>query len=545
VIEKIQTLWPEITLFAATCVVLVVGLSSSLSIRKLCGPLSIVALLIAGVLAWNTPEAAGSLPNMAKWGKLITAGVGILLIVLMQGVPDRKLEADVAAGRAKYNAIGTVRAEYYAFTLFSLMGLMLCAGADNLIMLFLALELTSLPTYVMVALSTNREKSMEASVKYFFLGALGAAIFLFGFTFIYGGTGTVDTQQIAKILHGQLASGGINPIAMAGLVMTVLGLCFKIAAVPMHAYTADVYQGAASPVAAMLAFVPKSAGFFALITILSCAGWGIDGAGTLPSPLAELLTVIAILTMTVGNVLALLQSSVKRILAYSSIAHSGYMLVGLIAGPGKPAGDGSMLNSGLGAVMLYLLVYGITNVGSFAVLGALEKPGADGQPEEADDLADIRGLRARHSLLAWVMAISALGLMGFPPLMGFLAKLPLFTSGIAAGQILLVIILGINSAIAAFYYLRLVIYPLLEAPDSTGRASAFTVAPFRGRVLAGVISSILLVALAVWPVTRWAKDAGMYRSPSKSAAGNGAALVPVAQPATMTGEPEAVESKQR
>lgn len=534
-IEKLQTLYPEMLLFVATCVVLLIGLSRSVSTRRLAGPVCMLALVGAGLLAWFTGSAVSEstytkhlvatlvpmnglpTPYLATYGKIIAAGVGLLLVLLLQGVADRDYEDQVAKGRMAFDPARTIRAEFWAFFLFSITGLMLCAGADNLIWLFLALELTSLPTYVMVAVSTPRERSMESGVKYFFLGAMGAAVFLFGFAFIYGGTGTTSLQGVAQALGAQSASGGVNGVALTGLILTVLGLCFKIAAVPMHAYVADVYQGAHASVSAMLAFVPKSAGFFALILVLSCAGWGADGTGMLPRPLSELIAVIAALTMTVGNVLALLQTSVKRLLAYSSIAHSGYMLVGLVAGP-RGTGE-SITSSGIAAILFYLLVYGVTSVGTFAVPAALERRAPDGHLDEADSFDDLRGLRNSHPTLAWVLALSALGLMGFPPLVGFFAKLPLFTAGWASNHGTLVVILAINSAVGAVYYLRLVYLALIAGSDAP---STFTATPFRSRIVAGYLAAAALVVMAVVPMTDMAAKAGVYRKVDGKSAGAGA-----------------------
>ena len=249
---------------------------------------------------------------------------------------------------------------------------------------------------------------------------------------IYGGTGSTRLTEIAA----HIASTGVNDITAAGMVLAIIGVCFKIAAVPMHFYTADVYQGASSPIAAFLAFTPKTAGFLALLLLAGTLGWshaasGGDGAGnSLPEFARITLWVIAALTMTVGNALALVQTSVKRILAYSSIAHSGYMLVGVIAGPGH-----TFSSSGVAAVLFYLLCYGVMNVGAFAVLACLERAPAspDDDPAEADSIDDIRGLCRTRPMLGWVMVINA-----EPPGPAVHARVlgqaPLFTSGITAGE---------------------------------------------------------------------------------------------------------------
>ncbi|MFN0011478.1 MAG: NADH-quinone oxidoreductase subunit N [Phycisphaerales bacterium] len=511
-LQKVQSLWPEIVLFAGACVVMVLGLSPQYAVRKLCGVVAFIAMAAAGVLAYRTtPAADHALPNLPLYGKVIAAGVGTLILLLLSGTADREYESAVARGEP-FNAIRSTRGEFYAFFLFSFMGIMLCAGADDLIWLFLALELTSLPTYIMVAISTGRNRSMEAGVKYFFLGALGAALFLYGFTMLYGGTGSTNLASITQTLANQAAGGvdgpgKINAIAMAGLLLSVIGLCFKVAAVPMHFYTADVYQGASASVAAMLAFVPKAAGFFAILLICSTAGWTF--AGQLPSPLHEVLWVLAALTMTVGNILAPLQTSVKRLLAYSSIAHSGYMLVGVLAGPGDAAGG--FASSGIAAVLFYMLSYGIMTLGSFAVLACLERTGPDGKPEEIDSFDDLRGLCRSRPVLGYTLVLSALGLLGLPPTLGFFAKLPLFTSLWYAGQGTLLVILAVNSAIAAFYYLRLAGVAWLETAASPGPTDGVRVAPFAFRVIAGVLSAAGVIVFAVVPLTGAARHAAAYR----------------------------------
>jgi NADH-quinone oxidoreductase subunit N len=513
--DRLQFLWPEIVLFAATCVVMVLGLSPRQGVRKLCGPLTILALLIAGlVAAKSTPSGehvtreAGQLllPSMPVFIKVLVSLVGVLMALLLAGTVDRREEAAISSGRRKFDPLRTNRAEFWAFFLFSLTGLMLCASADDLIWLFLALELTSLPTYIMVTISSSRNRSREAGVKYFFLGALGAAVFLYGFALIYGGTGSTNLN----VIHDHFQAHGINHIAMGGLLLAFLGICFKIAAVPMHFYTADVYEGAAAPVSAFLAFTPKSAGFVAILLLCSAAGWNYGATGhaggvpgglaampgdghSLPEHLRLTVWVVAALTMTVGNVLAMWQTSVKRLLAYSSIAHSGYMLVGVVVGPG----DGTFSTSGISAVMFYLLAYGVMNLGAFAVIASLEKApaNADEDPTEADSFDDLRGLYRTRPGLTAIMVISGLGLLGFPPLLGFWGKYPLFSSGISSGEIVLVLVLALNSAISAFYYLRLVTVPFLSQPVEGAKAATLT--PFRTRVAAGALSAAGIILLTV------------------------------------------------
>lgn len=500
--DKLIHLWPEITLFITTCVVMVLGLSPQAEVRRLCSWVAGVGLIVAAGLAANAqPDPNALLPYLMPFAKVVIAAVGVLMLMLLAGTVDRDYEASIQAGKAKFDALKSNRAEFYSFFLFSLTGLMLCTSAESLIWLFLALELTSLPTYIMVVISTRGKKSQEAGVKYFFLGALGAAFFLFGFTLIYGGTGATHFNEISSAI----ATNGMNPILTLGLLITLLGLFFKIAAVPMHFYTPDVYQGAASPVSAMLAFVPKTAGFIAIIMICASVGWrfGPDG-NSLPEAVRLLLWIAAALTMTVGNMLALRQRSIKRLLAYSSIAHSGYMLVGIIAGPGLV--DGAFTSNGLAAVLFYLLAYGFMNVGTFAVLAALRH--ADGT--EADDIDDIRGLVWTHPVLGWSMVLCALSLLGFPPLLGFLGKLGLFMSAISAGEISIVIILGLNSAIAAVYYLKLVVTPYLERPaeHDVMRVESVGILP-RPMVAAVSAASVIGLIFVAGPLIKASARAGI------------------------------------
>ncbi|HYE02183.1 MAG TPA: NADH-quinone oxidoreductase subunit N [Phycisphaerales bacterium] len=521
-IQKVQTLWPEICLFAAACVVMVLGVARTAGVRRLCAPVAAVGFVAAGLAALliEAPHA-GPLPMLAVYGKALAAVMGVLLVALLAGVADRELEARVArGGGAGFEPLRATRGEFYAFALFSVMGLMLCAGAEDLIWLFLALELTSLPTYVMVAISRRAEASLEAAVKYFFLGAMGAAVFLYGFALLYGATGTTNLSALRLALALQaVGPDGVNTLALAGCVLVFLGLSVKIAAVPMHYYTPDVYQGAAAPVSGFLAFVPKAAGFYALMLVMVCVGWnfGDRGGAELPGPVHFVMYAVAVLTMTAGNVLAIMQDSIKRILAYSSIAHSGYMLVGIIAGPG---GEGAgFTRNGLAAVWFYLLVYGVMTLGAFAVVAALERRRRDGGHDEIDAVTDLRGLWRDHPLLAGVMFICAMGLLGLPPLLGFFGKLPLFTAGIASGHVLLVVILGLNSAIAAVYYLRLAFVPLLEVRSAGDDvAGPVRLTPFAARIGVGVVCAVLVVVLALAGSDRLAGAAVAAGSPARLAA---------------------------
>ncbi len=492
--DKLWFLVPEMILFAGVVVVSIMGLSPRKGVRDslplitcifLGMAFAVIPALYNGARAEAHMDGAALLfPYLGKFAKMVVCLVGIGLVMISTGMIDRRYERAVQAGRATFDPIRATRGEFFSFFLLSLIGVMLCCSANDLIWLFLSLELTSLPTYIMVAMSRSSRKAQEAAVKYFFLGAMSAAMFLFGFALLYGATGTIVLSEMRTEFAGQIANGGINSIGIFGMILAVLGVSFKVVAAPMHFYAPDVYEGAAAPVAAFLAFVPKTAGFIALMLLLGTMGWadhGGPGTSGLPNPIMSTLWLVAVITMTLGNIGALLQRSVKRMLAYSSIAHSGYMLIGIIAGPGL----------GLNAVLFYLLVYGIMNTGAFTVLAALERNG-----QEIETVEDLAGLRLRHPVMAAVLAICSGSLLGLPPLLGFWGKLYLFMAGVQAGQIQLVVIAGLNSAISAWYYLWLVTLPIMAKPSA--QAETIVRSPSMWARVMGAIAAILIVLLPLF-----------------------------------------------
>lgn len=492
--DKLWLLAPELILFAGAVVVAVLGLDRERRVRDMLpvATAGFLALAAISVPFTHTGDAGEGrlaellMPGLAPYAKIVICIIGILLVMLGAGTVDRKMEADVAAGRTAFDPLRASRGEYYAFFLLSLIGVMLCAHATDLIWLFVALELTSLPTYIMVAISRPSRKAQEASMKYFFLGAMAAAVFLYGFAFLYGATGTIVLTEMREVL----ASGGaeLGAFGTIGVILVILGISFKIAAAPMHFYAADVYEGAGAPVTAFLGFVPKTAGMLALMGVLTSIGWEGPDNG----PIGHVIWMIAVLTMTLGNIGALLQTSIKRMLAYSSIAHSGYMLIGLLAGPGL----------GYAAILLYLLAYGITNTGAFAVLAGLQRQG-----RELETLEDLSGLRKHHPGMAWALALSSGSLLGFPPLLGFIGKLLLFIAGVQSGQIALVVIAGVNSAISAWYYLQLVALPILKGTTARSESVEATASRWPRVVAVGTAVAVVVLPVFVAPVVERSREA--------------------------------------
>jgi NADH-quinone oxidoreductase subunit N len=378
------------------------------------------------------------------------------------------------------------RGEYYALLLFSTSGMMLMAAAADLIVVFLGLEIMSVALYILAGFSRGQRASAEAAMKYFILGAFASAFFLYGAALTYGATGTTNLNQIGD----WLSRSGMphDPMALVGLGLLLVGFAFKVAAVPFQWWTPDVYQGAPTSVTAFMSVGAKAAGFAALIRVLHSAFGGLAYV----ADWAVAIAALAALTMTVGNVAALAQKDVKRMLAYSSIAHAGYILVGVAA-----AND-----IGIRGVLFYLLAYAFMNVGAFAVACVVEQRGAF-----STTLADYAGLSRREPLLAAAMSVFMLSLTGVPPLVGFWGKLFVFRAAVEAGLSWLVIVGVINSAISAFYYLGLVVQmtmrdavaypPSPRGGESEGQPAAINLEAAIGTVV--LLAMLVTVGLGVWP----------------------------------------------
>jgi len=365
---------------------------------------------------------------------------------------------------------GAESGEGYGLILFSTAGMMVLASANDLIVVFLAIELMSLSLYVLAGLFKRRREAGEASMKYFLLGVFASAFLLYGIALVYGATGTTNFDRIVVAV----GAGPRDRLFLIGLGMLMVGFGFKISSVPFHMWAPDVYQGAPTSVTALIATGSKAAVFAALIRLL------VAGLRTIQPDSTALLWALAALTMTVGNVVAIAQSNLKRMLAYSSIAHVGYMLVGLVAG-GAP---------GAGAVLFYLLAYTFTTVGTFGVIALCERAG-----QEAVEVRDYAGLGRRHPLLALTLGLFLLSLIGIPPLAGFVGKFYLFGSAVRAGYVWLAVIAVLNSAVAAYYYLRVIVYMYMQEPE----AASASLAPSFAGGLALAIALIGIVLLGVMP----------------------------------------------
>jgi NADH-quinone oxidoreductase subunit N len=375
---------------------------------------------------------------------------------------------------------GAESGEYYALVLFATAGMMLLAAAGDLVVVFLSLELMSLSLYVLAGLFKRELAAGEASMKYFILGAFAASFLLYGIALIYGATGTTNLDRIAAAAAGRAH----DPLLAVGLGLLLVGFGFKISSVPFHMWAPDVYQGAPTSVTALIATGSKAAAFAALIRVLMVALRGAQPDWT------ALLWVVAAVTMTVGNVAAIAQSNLKRMLAYSSIAHAGYMLVGLVAGG----------IAGAGGVLFYLLTYTFTTAGAFGVITLCER--ARG---EAVEVGDYAGLARRHPALAAVLGLFLLSLIGIPPLAGFVGKFYLFAAAVRAGYLWLTVIAVLNSAIAAYYYLRVVVVMYMREPE--GAAVGYVPSFAGGLAIAVALIGVVLLGVVPAPFADLAQAA--------------------------------------
>jgi NADH-quinone oxidoreductase subunit N len=329
--------------------------------------------------------------------------------------------------------------EHFVLILFSTAGMMLMAAANDLIVFFLGLETMSVAVYVLAGIRKRDPKSNEAAVKYFILGAFASGFLLYGIALLYGVAGSTEIASLGSAV----ASRSVRPYPMllAGISVLLVGLGFKIAAVPLHSWVPDVYEGAPTPVTAFMAVAVKAAAFSGIVRIF------LGGLKEFQPDWQLVLWILAALTMTVGNVIAIAQSNVKRMLSYSSIAHAGYVLVAVVAG-----GD-----EGGTAVLFYLLAYALMNIGAFSVVLAVGKRG-----ERNEEIRDYAGIGLRHPFLGLAMALSMLSLIGVPPLAGFAGKFYLFASAVEAGLVGLAVIGVLNSALSIVYYLRVVVMMYME-----------------------------------------------------------------------------------
>lgn len=359
--------------------------------------------------------------------------------------------------------------EYYSLLLFATTGMMIMASAGDLIVLYLGLELMALSTYVLAGFMKYDRKSNEAAIKYFLLGAFSSAFLLYGISMIYGLTGTTDIKAVAKyITEGSLAG---NQTLLLVMILFAVAFGFKIAAAPFHMWAPDVYEGAPTSITAFMSVGPKAAGFAAIGRVFMIA------LGSIHVDWSAILIPIAILTMAAGNIIAIAQTNIKRMLAYSSIAHAGYALIGIITGT----------NEGIASMMNYLFIYTFMNIGAFAVVIMLRSEGFKGE-----EITDYEGLAKTHPVAGALMLIFMFSLTGIPPTAGFIGKFYIFMSAINAGYTGLVIVAVIFSVISAYFYLRIVMHMYMREPKTE---VTLTTPPAMSLTLTATAMAVLLIGI--------------------------------------------------
>ncbi len=427
------------------------------------GGLAIIGLVgagIASILLWDrNTESFGAVTadNFALFVNLVLVVVGILTVVFSAETVERDR---LPAG------------EYYAVLLFAIVGMMLMGQATDLLVIFLALETMSIAVYVLTGIRRDQQQSTEAAFKYFLLGAFASSFFLYGIAFLYGTTGTTNIDELSTRIAAQSMSG--NPMILLGIGLLIVGFGFKIAAVPFHMWSPDAYEGAPAVVTGFMSTGVKAAAVAAFVRVF------LKGLDPMIADWAPVLWWIAAATMIIGTVVGVAQTSLKRMLAYSSIAHGGYLLAGLVAGN----------EVGKSAILFYLAAYALTNLGAFGVISLL------GTRERAnDDLRDYAGLWYSHPALATLMTFFLLSLGGFPPTAGFIAKWYIFSAAVGSGYYGLAVIGVLSSVVSVFFYLRIVVMMYMTERDARP-----VPAPISRLAMAGLMVAMLgVLYLGVLP----------------------------------------------
>jgi NADH-quinone oxidoreductase subunit N len=465
------------------------------AVLGLCGALAAVGLNAGRSTLTAASAVAVDGPTLFIQGTLLVIALGSVLLVA-----ERSPEAGGGAFAAEAGQIpgspgevtattrGRAQSEVFPLVMFSLAGMLLFPAANNLLLMFVALEVLSLPLYLLCGFARRRRLlSQEAAVKYFLLGAFSSAFFLYGVALLYGYANSVQLGAIARAVSG---ASGSDTLLFLGFGLLGVGLLFKVGAVPFHSWIPDVYQGAPTPITALMASATKVAAFGALLRVLYVAFGGLTWDWR------PVLWAVAIATMVGGAVLAVTQTDVKRMLAYSAIAHAGFLLTGVVAASAV----------GLAGSLFYLLAYGVTSVGAFGVLTLVRDPEG-----EATHLSRWAGLGRRSPLLAGVFALFLLALAGIPLTSGFTGKFAVFQAAMEGGAAPLVVVGVISSAVAAFFYVRVIVMMFFQAPAADGPTVAVPGA-FTAAALA--LAATITVVLGVFPdpVLNLARHAGLFLS---------------------------------
>ncbi len=446
--------------------------------RRVTGIISLLGLAFAAILLalmWTEGQPASTFNGMIVHDNLRMAFSFVFLLVTAMTILVSTVwveNENVPAG------------EYHALLMFATFGMMLMASGNDLVVLFLGLETLSIATYVMAGFRKSDLKSNESAMKYFILGSFASAFLLYGMALIYGATGSTNITEIAA----KVADANFPALLLIGAAMLIIGFGFKVATVPFHIWTPDVYEGAPSPVTGFMAAGPKAAAFASFLRVF-VLGFplvaGVQASGYLHETWMTALSIMAILTMTVGNVAAIMQNNIKRMLAYSSIAHAGYALVGFL-GAGA-ASTTAERDAAIASVAFYMLTYAITNLGAFAIITLLGQ-----KNDRRTEFEDYNGIGFKSPVLAFSLSLFMLSLLGIPLTAGFMGKVLVFRPALEAGNTLLTIVVVaavLNTAISAYYYLRLIVVMFFRER---------TTAWLEPKMPAGLAAALLIAVVGVF-----------------------------------------------
>lgn len=455
---------PALVLCVAGLVIIVVGLFLRKGMPTVACLISLVGIIAAffanSPLRYLNQDAFSGLIAMDAYSWflniLILVASGLTALISIRYLSDEGLELY----------------EYYVLLLFASAGMMFMVSANHLLVLFMGLETLSISIYVLAGVRRTDPRSKESALKYLLLGAFASGIFLYGAALLYGAAGSLSLPGLAKYFHG----GPVSLTAKVGMGLLLVGFGFKIAAVPFHMWTPDVYEGAPTPITAYMSVGVKAAAFAAFVRVF------FESLVPLQVNWAAMLWVLSVITMIVGNIAALRQENIKRMLAYSSIAHAGYILIGMVVGR----------EAGLSAMLYYLLAYTFTNVGAFGVVALVGRKG-----EANTMIDDYRGLAKVHPLLALTMSVFLFSLAGIPPTAGFVGKFTIFMAAIESGYIWLVIVGVLTSAASVFYYFRVVMKMYMEAPEVEPESLRFC--PYMATGLFIAVAGVLYIG--IFPTT--------------------------------------------
>ena len=462
-LSEFVPLMPEIFVLVMTCAVLIIDLYLTDKTRHITYMLTLVTMVVAGVITYIGMPAeqevvlAGTYVNdkMAVILKLFVylTTVGVL-VYTRQYLAER----------------GLYKGEFYVLVLFAVLGMMVMISAHSMLTIYLGLELLSLALYALVAIQRDSPVAVEAAMKYFVLGALASGLLLYGMSMIYGATGSLDLAEISQHIS-QVKEKDL--VLLLGAVFIVVGLAFKLGAVPFHMWVPDVYHGAPTAMTLFIGTAPKIAGFAMVMRLL------VEGMGDMHFYWQDFLIALAVMSMIVGNVVAIAQTNIKRMLAYSTIAHMGFLFLGILSGTA----------AGYSAAMFYTIVYVIMGLASFGMIILLSRSGF-----EAENLSDFKGLNERSPWYAFMMLIVMFSMAGVPPALGFYAKLAVLEAVVNAGFVWLAILAVIFSIVGAFYYLRIIKLMYFDKAEDTNPIEA---TPDMRAVLS--INGVMILALGIFP----------------------------------------------